>query len=184
MSTIIPWVVSSIILLLLFGVLLLAGIVRKRVNLVIAAVVCFLLFMVSGAITAYKTIRQTVKVAEEVAAGRPGEKIYEDILGCKPGKCVKIFASTDPIVGVTRPASVCFSTCPEEVRHLLSLASYEVAKRPTSEVAMEAETCCNNYFSYARFGDTLSEYIRAEEHGRTCTIWISMDSTHAFLVAK
>lgn len=185
MSVIMPWLVSSIILLLLFGVLLLIGIVRKRVNLVIAAVASFVLFMIAGGITAYKMIKVTVTAAEGLATGKTGEEIYEDLLGAKPGQCVIVYASSAAIIATSgEPASVCFKTCPEEMRHVLSLATYEVAKRPTSEVAMEAEKCCDNYFSYARFGDTLSEYIRAEEHGRTCTIWLSMDSTHAFSVAK
>jgi len=182
MTSVIPWISAAVLFLLLFIVLLLLAIVRKKVNLAIAAVACFLLFGVAGTVTAYKTLRRTIKLASDVATRRDGTKVYSDILGTPANGCVKIYASSDPIIPTSDdPVSVCFSICPAEVRRILAAKPFEVVKRPTADIAYDAEQCCDNYFSYARFGDTLLECITTDAGGHVSTIWFSTDSAHGFL---
>ncbi len=185
MSATLPWLVAAIFFVLLFAVLLFGGIIRKQLNLVISAVACFVLFMVTGGIVAYKTIRGTIKLASEVAQRRSGDQVYADILGRPTGRCVTIYASSDPIIPTNKgPVSACFSTCPDEVARLLQQRPYEIIKRPTAEIAQNAEQCCGNYFSYARFGDSLLECIAAGEGDHVLTIWFSTDSTNGFFETR
>lgn len=181
MTGIIMWMVVAAILLILFVVLLMLGIVRKNVNLVIGAVASIMLFMLAGGVAVYKTLRTTVKLAGEVTARRDGNKIYTDLLGTPTG-CVKIFASTDPLFpAINAPVALCFSTCPADADRILRSGEYEIVKRPTADVALEAEQCCDNYFSYARFGDTVLECVLSPAPNHATTIWFSTDSTHGFV---
>ena len=185
MSVIFSWLAAAILLVLLFAILLILGIVRKKVNLVISAVVCFVLFMAAAGVVAYKTVRGTIKLASEVAQRRSGDQVYADILGRPTGRCVTIYASSDPIIPTDMgPVSACFSTCPGEVARLLQQRPYEIVKRPTPENAPHADQCCGNYFSYDRFGDSLLECIAAGEGEHVLTIWFSADSTHGFFETR
>lgn len=182
MTGIIPWISAAVLFLLLFIVLLLLGIIRKKVNLVIGAVACFLLFGVAGGVAAYQTLRRTIRLASDIGTRRDGIQIYSDILGAPVNDCVKIYASSDPIIPtIDDPVSACFSTCPAEVRRVLAAKSFEIVKRPTADIAFDAEQCCDNYFSYARFGDTLLECITTDADNHASTVWISTDSAHGFL---
>jgi len=56
MTGILLWIIIAAALLLLFGVFLLLGIVRKNLNMVILSVALFGLSMLAGAVAAYKFV--------------------------------------------------------------------------------------------------------------------------------
>jgi hypothetical protein len=59
------WIATAIAFLLLFVILLLAGIVRKNLNMVIAAVFAFGIATLAGGFAAYKMARMTYEKAEK-----------------------------------------------------------------------------------------------------------------------
>lgn len=183
MNEIITWIAVAVILLLLFVALLLLGIIRKNVKLVIASVACFVLFMGAGAVAAWRVVRGTISLAAETAKRRTGIELYTDVLG-NPAGCVQVYSVHDPLIPTDPdPPRACFSTCPQEVRRVLAARDYEIVKRAAGDIAPMANSCCSNYFSRERFGDTLMECI-ASDAGHTYTVYLSADSTHGFFTAK
>lgn len=183
MSAAIPWIIVSALLLLLFLTFMVLGVIRQKVNLVIAGVACLLLLMGTGSVAAWKLVQGTASLVAEAAKEHTGPQIYASILG-QPSACVQVFASSSPII-TTRPhvVSACFATCPQEAARALRAHPFEVIKIPWSSVNGQGPIYCDTYFSPERFGDTLLECIASTPAG-TCTLYLSTDSTHGFFVVK
>jgi hypothetical protein len=180
--TIITPVVIAVICGLLFVVLLLAGIMRQKVGLVIAAVASLGLCMLAGGIAIYRFSFTALEVVKDATTSRTGEEVYAAEFGREVPACVQIADYYDP--AIASQVRICFSFCPQETGRLLQQRKYDVVKRATNEVIYDmGDHCCRNFFTVARFGDTVLECLAAAGTN-TYALYVSADSSRAYYIRE
>jgi hypothetical protein len=184
MSEILLWLGITIGFVILFGICIVLAVMRKSVKLAILSVAMVLLSMAAGSVAAYKFLNKSYDVLQEAAAPRTGTEIYAAAFGQAETDCIRIIGFYEPSVYLSGSRLLlCFGACPAEVKRILSQHRYEVVKRQRYQVLDIADhSCCINYFTYERFGDTVLECM-ASSKADSYTLYLSEDSTHAYYIA-
>lgn len=182
--TVITWVAVAAVAFILFVVFLLLGIVRKKVWMVIASVLCVGVGMLAGSAAFIRASSVAINAVTEAAADRTAEEVYASEFG-RGNNCVQVIDYYDPSVTVINDKRyVCFSCCIEETRRILSQRRYDMAERPTADIVNNMnQKCCRTFFTVQRFGPTVKECL-ASEGKDAFTLYVSTDSTRIYYVRE
>lgn len=179
------WIVFAAVFFLLFVVFLFAGIIRKKVGLVIAAVIALGMGMAVGTIAFIKLSGMAIDAVADATAPRTAEEVFAAEFGRAEANCVQIIDFYDPAVVVLHDKRyICFTACPAETRRILGQRHYDASQRPTSEIAdAMSDKCCRNFVTPARFGTEVWECL-ASEGTDAFSLYVSLDSTRVYYIRQ
>lgn len=212
MLTIALLFVACFICGLAFLLLLIFGLIKKRPPLILGAVAALVIALGCGVSTVYLTVRKAAGAAKGVAedaqdvfnsartgmgkAGevvrglpdafkpRTGSEIYAAFFGETPA-CVTVTDHRDQVIPkVDTGISLRVKTCPQEIRRIVAMAPYTVARgasRNADRVIGGSDAI--GPFAPENLGDSITTYHWVVQEGRNWRwLYVNHDSTEAIMV--
>ncbi|UQB70288.1 hypothetical protein [Epilithonimonas zeae] len=169
---------------MIFLVILIFGLIKKKKNLIITSIVILFISITAGAVGIFtitkKTYRITKKVYNEISElskPRTGIEIYESLLGKPETDCVQILNYQDQTAPIIDYAILLhFKTCPKELNRILAQKEFEFEKIKTSEQPSD-----DDWFKPEKMSDSILFFKYYDTNGNGQEIYSSMDSTEVYL---
>lgn len=179
------WIGLTCLAGLVFVVSLIVGIVRKKVWLIIVAVIAVFVTMVTGYTAFVRISTVAIHAISKTTTERTAEEVFAAEFDRPQNNCVQVIDYYDPTVTVINDRRmICFSACPAETGRIMKRRRYDVAERATPEVAGSmSDKCCQNFVTTERFGATVWECL-ASEGTDSYTMYVSMDSTRVYYIRE
>ena len=169
----------------LFIALLLFGIVRKKVWLIIVALLPLFAAMILVYMAFIEVSAVAIKAMTNPPSNRTAEEVFAEEFDRPQTPCVQIVDYHDPTVKVLHDKRlICFSACPAETRRILTGRRYDVTERATTDVITAmSDKCCQSFVTTERFGARLWDCL-ASEGTDVYTMYVSMDSTRVYYIRE
>ena len=181
MKTILLLAFLSTALFLGSVLLIIIGLFKKKKQMILSAILVFVLFLGFAAWTSFTLMSKSVDRVKQAMAPRTGEEIYDVLFGDMGVGCVKIINYRDQLIPVIDYAIwLHFEICPAELERILAQHEYQLRRLPATHWEIRAGEAID-WFNPRQLGDTVSvfEYF-PDELGSNQTLWVSTDSTNVF----
>lgn len=184
MNSIATGLLLSGVLLVSLVVLLLTILLSRKLRKVVLvyAVGTLLIFGGAGSWTAYLLARNSYRRLAKAVQPRTGPEIYAALFKAPATTCVRVMQAQDQVVPkIDYAIWLEFTTCPTELRRVLSLHPYVATKEATYEWNTTSPAAGNNWFRPESLGDTVLVFrYRRNAYGSGQTIFAALDSTKAY----
>ncbi|MCB9245934.1 MAG: hypothetical protein H6606_05840 [Flavobacteriales bacterium] len=174
------WILLSAACVVIGGLLILVGLLSNRKSLFRLGI----LLVLPGSLTiTYLMIRDSRALferAREAIKPRTGLEIYAALFEQPAPACVEVLHHRDQVIPkIDYAIWLELRTCPDEMRRLLSLRSYQHQFKETSSSPKRSTE--PNWFDPLVLGDS-AHYFRFEQddYGNGTYLVLSKDSTHLF----
>jgi len=182
MKLIVTGLIVSAFLFVCFFALLLLGLIKKRRKLILISLGILLLFITTTAWTGYNFLSKSYHKIASSFKPVTGEELYTVLFGKPEYSCIKMIHYREQILPrIDDPTRLEFTTCPEELKRILSLHKFEYRREPVKNIFVQEGI--DNWFRPESLGDTVLvfKYFK-DEGGNVQTIYTSTDSTKVFCV--
>jgi hypothetical protein len=163
---------------IIFGILLIIGIVKKSRQAVYFSLLFVLLAIGSGIYTGYLFARKAYQVirTNENPLKRSGMEIYTGLLDKPETNCVTVLNSKDQYI----PKIDCciwleFTTCPTELKRIIAKQPYK-----TSGFSLPSYGPAPDWFTPQKLGPGAIALQYSPDSNHEYSLYFSKDSTHAF----
>lgn len=167
---------------IIFLVILIVGLTRKRKNIILISVFIFVISLAFGIWSIYTVTRKTYHKISEAGKSRNGEEIYESLLGKPETNCVEIIDYQDQIIPrIDDAIYLHFKTCPEELERILKRKHFQSEKITAKNLFSEQVSANKNWFTPEKLGDSILVFKYYDEKNKGQEIYSSTDSTEVYL---
>lgn len=169
--------------LLIFGLTLAFGFIKKSRNLKVTSLVVFIIFIALAGWTGYKFVSKSYNKVADTFKARTGDEIYDALFDKRQTHCVKVLNYQDQIIPkIDYAIWLHFETCPNELKRILSRHEFSSEKLSTKNWDGKipyGETL--GWFNPSILGDTIMVFEYSTNDNRNIqTIWTSLDSSNVF----
>lgn len=179
MSTILTWIVASIVLGLSGLALAFLAIARRRSGYLYGSLGVLGVATLCCAMALYRTAERSVEELRAFTTPRSGSEIYAALFGPPINTCMQVLDHDDALIPkLDNVIRLHVRTCPEEIRRIVAQGRY------TEESSMELSyTAENEAYSIHQLGEdatTLNWTVSDGRHWRT--LHFSPDSTELIVI--
>lgn len=179
MKQIALWTAITAAVFIIFLVILMVGLLRKKKKAVRFSLPVFLVCAGLGIWTTYLFVNKSYHRISDLMKPRTGMEIYEALFGKTDHTCVTVLQHQDPVVPVIDNAiRLHVKTCPEEMARIIAARGY------TSETisTQHRVTTDDDWFKPEMLGDStiVCTWHNPENYSHIQYLYISQDSTEMF----
>ena len=170
-------------LFLLSIILFLAGIIRRKLKLVLLSLAFLLGSVATGVYAGFRFVGKSFRMAREILKPRTGPEIYTAQFGNSPHNCSQLIHYQDQrIKRLDYTIWLHFRTCPVELQRILSLHDYETDRILTAgwPGPPEINRPAGNWFRPELLGETILLFRYHNDNGGGREIYASSDSTEVY----
>lgn len=179
MTSIVLWIIVTVILFIFFGLFILLGIRRKRMKFIYISIAFFLLTVVSAIYTAALATYKAYQVVRGSDVRNPFDKrtgiqIYADLFD-QPLPCVSVTHSKDQkLTELDFSLWMKFQTCGAEVKRIVSQKGFQ----PAWNFSFPEDISRPGWFNPTSLGDSSTVLIKqGKDDKKQQVIFLSKDST-------
>ena len=184
MKEIITWIIVSGLIFISFLTILIVGLAKRRRKLIIISITLFVLLIVTSGWTLYIFGSKSYNKVTKTLKPRTGEEIYISLFGKTNNKCVNILDHQDQVIPkIDYAIWLHFETCPEELKRILQLHTFQFKKQSTKGWQTDGPSSNEKWFKPESLGDSVLVFeYKKDEYGNGQTIYSSFDSTRVFCI--
>jgi len=182
MKNIVYSLLFSGISFIIFLVILIVGLAKKKKKIISISFFILLISLVSGTWSIYTVTRKTYHKISEAGKSRNGEEIYESLLGKPETNCVEIIEYQDQIIPrIDDAIYLHLKTCPKELERILKRKHFQSEKITAKNLFPDQVSTNKNWFTPEKLGDNILVFKYYDEKNNGQEIYSSIDSTEVYL---
>jgi hypothetical protein len=172
-------ILLTVVLFSAFIILLLLGILKKRMVMVYLAILTLMTTFACGSWAVYLIVSRSYDEVRHVLKPRDGRELYAALFGEPVNDCVRVINFKDKIIPVMdKGVSLHCRTCGQEVRRIITNGVYELSKNKNDIGEKHKADRAQKWFRPEMLGD--SAFVLESKKG--LIIYLNRDSTEMYCV--
>ncbi len=169
----------SAVILCGFIVAIFFCVLKRKRKFILAALFSLVLLAFFVSWTIFLVAGKSYNKVTTILKPRTGKEIYTALFGETFNECLNVLDQQDQIVPIIDTSILLLAqTCPEELKRILALHSYDMVKRSTADLSFYEPAVAQKRFNVRELGDSVFVFSSTiKENKNWQTIYSSLDST-------